>query len=173
MASAYTTRFFNSTTADAYDFAGLEARILAALPTSAKDLPVLLVVAVAVITGFLFTIQQKQPSLKHIPILGPEIGGAKARRDHFSKNGKDFLQRGYAEFKNKPFQIETSEGIRVVLGPEQMEEIRTKPDDVVDNRAPIMETLMAQYTKVPFADEVVLRSIKADLSTKLGMFQDR
>lgn len=169
MAAAITTKFFSANGTDVYDFAGLEARILEALPTSAKDIPISLILVAAIIIGFLATtVREKKPNLSHIPILAPELGSTKARQEFFTKNSREALQRGYRDFKEKPFLVESVDGPRVVISVDHMEEIRAMPDSIVDNRAPINEAIMTQYTEVPFADDVVLRSIKADLSTKLG-----
>lgn len=79
------------------DISPLESRILN-LPT-VNDLPVILVIAVTLIVGYLLTIKEREPDVSHIPILGAELG-FKGRKDMFAKSAKSFLERGYKEVSN-------------------------------------------------------------------------
>lgn len=56
----------------------------------------------------------------------------------------------------------------VILGLEQMNELDSLPDNVVDHEHIHRENLAVKYTKAVEPDPILLHSLRANLSSKLG-----
>lgn len=96
-----------------------------------------LIGVVTVCLLYVWNSRYARPSLKHIPVLGAELGKS-ARRAQMRDNARAFLERGYREFNKvgKPFQVEITEGSMVVLNAQQTVEVGSMPDHIVDNMRP-------------------------------------
>ncbi|CZR69532.1 related to cycloheximide-inducible protein CIP70 (cytochrome P450 family) [Phialocephala subalpina] len=138
-----------------------------------KGGPLVLVVAVAILAGFLYSNYEAPPDISHIPVLGAELD-VKTRRQAYTYNARTFLERGYNEFNKlgKAFQLDTADGPKIVLNVKQSEEVSAKPDNIVDNMRPNGRGVQDKYTGYMDGDDVIFRIIKTQLSTRLGELGD-
>ncbi|KAF2094280.1 cytochrome P450 [Rhizodiscina lignyota] len=139
----------------------------------AKELPFALVLLMVAAVLYRYVQYSKGPMIDHIPILGKELGGVDKRKSEYAKNGLSMLKTGYQQYSRGVVRIDTADGPRILLGPELLEEVKSKPDSVVDNRGPIRESISAKYTALPETDAIMLHNIKAELTPKLGALNEK
>ena len=114
--------------------------------------------AVAGFAAYYYTYVERWPDLSHIPLLSEEISFSDHQKE-YRQNAKAFLEKGYRQVnkqhsllsgsgdanslqynKNgKPSWIETSEGPKVVLGIQQLHEVKNKPNAIVSNLEPVFK----------------------------------
>lgn len=131
------------------------------VPTN--PISVVLTLIIAGVAAYYYTYVERWPDLSHIPLLGEEMSFAD-RQNEYRTNAKAFLEKGYRQVsrcvinlagrwfddiwqynkKGKPFRIETSEGPKVVLGIQQLDEVKAKPDTVVGNLEPVFKVGIRQ-----------------------------
>ncbi|KAF2762310.1 cytochrome P450 [Pseudovirgaria hyperparasitica] len=110
--------------------------------------------------------------LSQIPLIGEEIGNAKARRDYYLAHGKELYLRGCKKCKSfTGFRITTADGTedRLVISPRYLDELRKLPDSVLSFEGALEESMEKRFTKVPAFHSMVVTPhvIKADLTPAL------
>ncbi|KAI9685127.1 MAG: hypothetical protein M1822_004714 [Bathelium mastoideum] len=139
------------------------------LPTK-LDIRVTTYVLVFLITCFYFVFPSKRQKYSPgVPIAGLRPGESlKHARERFRGEAKQMLLEGYQKNKGKPFYVPSPLGERLMLPPDYVEEIKTKPVGDFDFVGTFFEMFEGQYTTMGDRSTLHPRVAKAQLNHYLG-----
>ncbi|CVL03089.1 related to cytochrome P450 monooxygenase [Fusarium proliferatum] len=101
-------------------------------------------------------------------LLQDEIKSARQRALEYCFNPRAVMARGYAKFKNEVFGLDTQDGVKLVIPPSFLDELKSHP--ALSFKVSIDNDMQIEYTHFGGPAEYVIHAIKANLTGSLSAF---
>ncbi|KAF5535806.1 ent-kaurene oxidase [Fusarium mexicanum] len=101
-------------------------------------------------------------------LLQDEIKSARQRALEYCFNPRAVMAKGYAKFKNEVFGLDTQDGVKLVIPPSFLDELKSHP--ALSFKASIDNDMQIEYTHFGGPAEYVIHAIKANLTGSLSAF---
>ncbi|KAK6079931.1 ent-kaurene oxidase [Seiridium cupressi] len=135
--------------------------------------------SVAVLLGAVFFISVFKSSsygTEKIPLVGKELGSAEQRRLAFISNAKDLYAKGYGLFRDSTWRLTNTDGERIVLPRQLLDEARRVPDEYINIQKAFDQSSEKRYTGLggdPVHGEFLIHLIRSDLTRGLNRINTR
>ncbi|KAF5975587.1 ent-kaurene oxidase [Fusarium coicis] len=123
------------------------------------------VVAVASILLVVFKFWSLNTTPKVKILLQDEIKSARQRALEYCFNPRAVMAKGYARFKNEVFGLDTQDGMKLVIPPRFLDELKSHP--ALSFKVSIDNDMQIEYTHFGGPEEYVIHAIKANLTGSL------
>ncbi|KAG5745511.1 hypothetical protein H9Q69_013162 [Fusarium xylarioides] len=101
-------------------------------------------------------------------LLQDEIKSARQRALEYCFNPRAVMAKGYAKFKNEVFGLDTQDGVKLVIPPSFLDELKSHP--ALSFKVSIDNDMQIEYTHFGGPAEYVIHAIKANLTGSLSAF---
>ncbi|CZR35743.1 uncharacterized protein FPRO_00134 [Fusarium proliferatum ET1] len=101
-------------------------------------------------------------------LLQDEIKSARQRALEYCFNPRAVMAKGYARFKNEVFGLDTQDGVKLVIPPRFLDELKSHP--ALSFKVSIDNDMQIEYTHFGGPAEYVIHAIKANLTASLSAF---
>ncbi|KNB10833.1 hypothetical protein FOXG_10952 [Fusarium oxysporum f. sp. lycopersici 4287] len=101
-------------------------------------------------------------------LLQDEIKSARHRALEYCFNPRAVMAKGYAKFKNEVFGLDTQDGVKLVIPPNFLDELKSHP--ALSFKVSIDNDMQIEYTHFGGPAEYVIHAIKANLTGSLSAF---
>ncbi|KAF5530134.1 ent-kaurene oxidase [Fusarium napiforme] len=101
-------------------------------------------------------------------LLQDEIKSARQRALEYCFNPRAVMAKGYAKFKNEVFGLDTQDGVKLVIPPSFLDELKSHP--ALSFKVSIDNDMQIDYTHFGGPAEYVIHAIKANLTGSLSAF---
>ncbi|PNP81453.1 hypothetical protein FNYG_05259 [Fusarium nygamai] len=132
--------------------------------------PSLVAVGVLAFTSIVFALRywslSATPKVKIL--LQDEIKSARQRALEYCFNPRAVMAKGYAKFKNEVFGLDTQDGVKLVIPPSFLDELKSHP--ALSFKVSIDNDMQIEYTHFGGPAEYVIHAIKANLTGSLSAF---
>ncbi|RBQ72049.1 hypothetical protein FVER14953_09850 [Fusarium verticillioides] len=98
-------------------------------------------------------------------LLQDEIKSARQRALEYCFNPRAVMAKGYAKFKNEVFGLDTQDGVKLVIPPSFLDELKSHP--ALSFKVSIDNDMQIEYTHFGGPAEYVIHAIKANLTGSL------
>ncbi|KLP22404.1 cytochrome P450 monooxygenase [Fusarium fujikuroi] len=126
--------------------------------------------AIAVTSIFLIALRfwtsSGKPKVKIL--LQDEIKSARRRALEYCFNPRAVMAKGYVKFKNEVFGLDTQDGVKLVIPPSFLDELKSHP--ALSFKVSIDNDMQIEYTHFGGPAEYVIHAIKANLTGSLSAF---
>ncbi|KAK9416187.1 putative Ent-kaurene oxidase [Seiridium unicorne] len=135
--------------------------------------------SLAVLLGAVFFISVFKSSsygTEKIPLVGKELGSAEQRRLAFISNAKDLYAKGYGLFRDSTWRLTNTDGERIVLPRQLLDEARRVPDEYINIQKAFDQSSEKRYTGLggdPVHGEFLIHLIRSDLTRGLNRINTR
>ncbi|KAF5611946.1 ent-kaurene oxidase [Fusarium subglutinans] len=116
-----------------------------------------------VLVAFRFWSFSTTPKVKIL--LQDEIKSARQRALEYCFNPRAVMAKGYAKFKNEVFGLDTQDGVKLVIPPSFLDELKSHP--ALSFKVSIDNDMQIEYTHFGGPAEYVIHAIKAKLTGSL------
>ena len=102
-------------------------------------------------------------------ILGFRSAAAKAE---FFTNGQKLLEKGYAQYKDTPYIIQTCDNERLVVPDKFINELKNLPDTALSFKAELLDRFIGKYTGLDAVKgtDIHREVVRGPLTKNLGMY---
>ncbi|KAK8034549.1 Cytochrome P450 monooxygenase paxP [Apiospora rasikravindrae] len=125
-------------------------------------------VSVALFTIAVYIVSSLWNEKSTFPLLGADDGNATQRRKEYMTNAAKLYQKGYEIFRHQAYRMTTLNGERIVVPLEALEELRSMPDDVVDNVIGLNREIESKYTGLVNESGFAAHMVRSDLTRSLN-----
>ncbi|CAG9975612.1 unnamed protein product [Clonostachys byssicola] len=106
----------------------------------------------------------RQPAVKIL--LADEIRSSRQRALEYAFNPRQVMKKGYAQFKDEVYGINTQDGVKVVIPPSFLNDLKSHPS--LSFKASIDNDMQLEYTYFGGPPEYVIHAIKGNMTASLG-----
>ncbi|KAF4816228.1 Cytochrome P450 monooxygenase ATR2 [Colletotrichum siamense] len=116
----------------------------------------------------LVAFRNSMPKTPNVPLVGFDVKDAKKRKAQYSFDAPGIVQKGYEQFKDRIFGVDTADGVKLVFPHQYVEEISKEPGLSFHNS--LDHDLLIDYTYMGGLKEFSLTTFKKEIIPHLPKF---
>ncbi|KAJ3962799.1 hypothetical protein N0V92_000486 [Colletotrichum tropicale] len=109
----------------------------------------------------LVAFRNSMPKTPNVPLVGFDVKDAKKRKAQYSFDAPGIVQKGYEQFKDRIFGVDTADGVKLVFPHQYVEEISKEPGLSFHNS--LDHDLLIDYTYMGGLKEFSLTTFKKEI----------